>query len=128
MANVSHATLTDPNLHEPKGVAAASADSIYQANGSGSGSWKLPIKKYSISITPSSVTAQLTAEQTFTCSGLASATDTIIGVSGPAPTAGTGIVGWRCSADNTVAITFTNPTAGNLTPAAGTYIVFAHRA
>ena len=39
MANVNHSTLTDPYLHEPKGVASASAGSIYVANGSGSGSW-----------------------------------------------------------------------------------------
>ena len=39
MANVNHSTLTDPYLHEPKGVAAATNGSIYIANGSGSGSW-----------------------------------------------------------------------------------------
>lgn len=39
MANVQHSTLTDPNLHEPKGIAAASADQIYRSNGSGSGTW-----------------------------------------------------------------------------------------
>jgi len=39
MANVNHSTLTDPYLHEPKGVAAASSGDVYVANGSGSGSW-----------------------------------------------------------------------------------------
>lgn len=39
MVNVNHSTLTDPYLHEPKGVAAASNGSVYVANGSGSGSW-----------------------------------------------------------------------------------------
>ena len=39
MANVQHSTLTDPNLHEPKGIAAASADQVYRSNGSGSGTW-----------------------------------------------------------------------------------------
>ena len=39
MANVNHSTLTDPYLHEPKGVAAASAGSVYIADGSGSGDW-----------------------------------------------------------------------------------------
>lgn len=34
-----HATLTGADLHEPKGVAAASANTVYIANGSGSGSW-----------------------------------------------------------------------------------------
>ena len=39
MANVNHSTLTDPYLHEPKGVAAASSGDVYVANGSGSGAW-----------------------------------------------------------------------------------------
>ena len=39
MANVNHSTLTDPYLHEPKGVASASSGEVYVANGSGSGTW-----------------------------------------------------------------------------------------
>lgn len=39
MANVQHSSLTDPNLHEPKGIAAASANQLYLSNGSGSGTW-----------------------------------------------------------------------------------------
>jgi hypothetical protein len=39
MANVNHSSLTDPYLHEPKGVATAASGDIYIANGSGSGSW-----------------------------------------------------------------------------------------
>tara|TARA_R110002051_G_scaffold66537_1_gene120555 strand:+ start:1888 stop:2352 length:465 start_codon:yes stop_codon:yes gene_type:complete len=34
-----HSTLTGSDLHEPKGTAAANADQIYIANGSGSGAW-----------------------------------------------------------------------------------------
>jgi hypothetical protein len=45
MANVNHATLTDPFLHEPKGIAAATADRVYIANGSGSGVWT-PLARY----------------------------------------------------------------------------------
>lgn len=40
MANVNHSSLTDPYLHEPKGVAAASSGKVYVSNGSGSGTWK----------------------------------------------------------------------------------------
>ena len=40
MANVSHSTLTDPYLHEPKGVAAATVDKVYVSDGAGSGAWK----------------------------------------------------------------------------------------
>jgi len=36
---VSHASLTGAELHEPKGVASAGADTVYRANGSGSGTW-----------------------------------------------------------------------------------------
>ena len=39
MANVQHSTLTDPNLHEPKGIASASANQVYISDGSGSGDW-----------------------------------------------------------------------------------------
>ena len=35
-----HNTLTDPELHEPKGVSTASADTVYVAGGSGTGTWK----------------------------------------------------------------------------------------
>jgi hypothetical protein len=36
---VAHASLTGANLHEPKGAASASADTVYVADGAGSGSW-----------------------------------------------------------------------------------------
>lgn len=39
MANVQHSALTGAELHEPKGAAAASADTVYVANGAGSGAW-----------------------------------------------------------------------------------------
>ena len=40
MANVQHSALTDPNIHEPKGVAVATADQLYVANGAASGVWR----------------------------------------------------------------------------------------
>lgn len=40
MANVSHASLTGTNLHEPKGIASAVANQCYVSNGSGSGVWQ----------------------------------------------------------------------------------------
>ena len=42
MPNVQHSVLTDPNLHEPKGVSTALEGQVYRANGSGSGSWRFP--------------------------------------------------------------------------------------
>lgn len=40
MANIDHSTLTGSALHEPKGVALASSNTVYVADGSGSGTWK----------------------------------------------------------------------------------------
>jgi len=42
MATVQHSALTDPNLHEPKGVSTAASGKVYVANGSGSGAWLYP--------------------------------------------------------------------------------------
>jgi hypothetical protein len=42
LANVQHNALTDPNIHEPKGITSAVNGEVYMANGSGSGTWKLP--------------------------------------------------------------------------------------
>jgi hypothetical protein len=40
--SIQHASISDPHIHEPKGVASAAADSVYFADGAGSGDW-LPI-------------------------------------------------------------------------------------
>ena len=34
-----HVSITDPEIHEPKGIATASLGEIYVANGTGSGTW-----------------------------------------------------------------------------------------
>lgn len=40
MATVQHSAITDPDIHEPKGIASASSGQVYVANGSNSGSWE----------------------------------------------------------------------------------------
>lgn len=40
MANIQHSTVTDPNIHEPKGASTASVDTVYVSTGVGSGQWK----------------------------------------------------------------------------------------
>lgn len=40
MANKQHVDIADPDIHEPKGVSTALANTAYVANGSGSGVWK----------------------------------------------------------------------------------------
>lgn len=72
-----------------------------------------------VSITPASVLAATTAEQTFTVPGVQ--TGDFVFVTSPSITAGTGIVNARVSAAGSVAIAFVNATAGALTPAAGSY-------
>jgi hypothetical protein len=42
MANKEHNTITDPEIHEPKGVSTALVGQVYVANGSGSGTWQIP--------------------------------------------------------------------------------------
>lgn len=42
MPNVAHSTITDPNIHEPKGAATALAGEVYVADGAASGGWKYP--------------------------------------------------------------------------------------
>src|SRR5690606_1381760 len=37
---IQHEDITDPFIHEPKGAAAASADTVYVANGAGGGTWE----------------------------------------------------------------------------------------
>jgi hypothetical protein len=122
MANVQHKDLPNAELHEPKGVSTATLDSFYVADGAGSGSWKRRLYRYTVSWSPALVAANTSAEQTVTVTGLVLATDTVIGVSKPTAQAGLGIVGWRVSADNTLAVTFGNFTGGGITPtAAETY-------
>lgn len=38
--SVQHAVITDPNIHEPKGIATAAVNTIYKADGLGSGAWE----------------------------------------------------------------------------------------
>lgn len=40
MADLQHKNIPDSELHEPKGVASATLDDVYHADGAGSGVWK----------------------------------------------------------------------------------------
>lgn len=94
----------------------------------GAGTTVTKLAVYTPSLSPSSVAANTTAEQTFTVTGLVTASDTVLVVSKPTAQAGLGIVGWRCSADNTLAITFANVTGSPIVPTASqTYRVVALR-
>lgn len=41
MADIQHVSITDPNIHEPKGASTASAGTVYISDGSGSGAWTI---------------------------------------------------------------------------------------
>jgi len=43
VANQTHSAITDPDIHEPKGVSTAAKGRSYQADGSGSGVWTRPL-------------------------------------------------------------------------------------
>lgn len=79
----------------------------------------------SVSITPGSVGSATVAEQTFTVAGLVTTDRVLVGSYNTGNA--TGVVGARVSAANTLAVRFVNPTAGALTPGAGTYTFFVVR-
>lgn len=91
----------------------------------GAGTAITAINVYTPTLTPASVAADTSAEQTFTVTGL-TVNDKVI-VNGPAQTAGIGIVNARVSAAGTLALTFSNSTAAAATPTAGVYTVVAFR-
>jgi hypothetical protein len=75
--------------------------------------------RVSQSLTPASVGAATCAEQNFTVTGLA--VGDFVDLTPPSITAGVAPVCARVSAANTLTVTFCNPTAGALVPAAGVY-------
>lgn len=80
---------------------------------------------YTQTITPAQVAQATVAEQTFTVTGLTTADKVVVnpGVISNA----VGVGGWRVSAADTLAVQFINPTAGALTPTAGTWTILALR-
>lgn len=91
----------------------------------GGGTAITKIVVYSQTITPASVAAAVCAEQTFTVTGLTTADKVLYNP--PATGNATSAAQARVSAANTLAVMYCNPTAGALTPGAGTGIVVAFR-
>lgn len=83
------------------------------------------IRVYSEALTPASVAANTTAEQTFTVTGLA--TSDIVVVNKPSLDAGIGIANARVSATDTLAITYINATGGAIVPTSETYNILTVR-
>src|SRR5210317_626706 len=65
---VQHNAITDPDIHEPKGIAAATTGKVYVSNGASSGEWKYaPGKAHAeIYITSGATTHTLAAASAFT--------------------------------------------------------------
>jgi hypothetical protein len=72
--------------------------------------------QHQVTLSPASVAANTSAEQTFTVPGLT--VGGVVYVNKPTAQAGLGIVGARISANNTLAITFGNFTASPIVPTA----------
>jgi hypothetical protein len=84
-----------------------------------------PESTYRATLTPASVAANTSAEQTFSVPGLV--VGDVVGVNPPSLQAGLAIAHARVSATDTLAIAWINATAGPLTPPSGTYLVAAVR-
>ena len=74
---------------------------------------------YDESLTPASVGANSIAQESFSVPG-ARTGDVILAVSPPA-SLNVGVAGFRIDADDSVELTFVNPTAGALSPTSGTW-------
>lgn len=80
-----------------------------------------------LTLSPTIVAMNTSAEQTFSVKGLKT-TDTVVNISKPTTQAGLGIAGARISAKETLAITFMNATGSGITPTANeVYIVIVAR-
>jgi hypothetical protein len=79
------------------------------------------MQRFHVQLTPVSVAANTTAEQTFTVSGLIASTSVV--VHEPYVVSGVALVGARVSAANTLALNFANTTGSALYPPAGDYNV-----
>jgi hypothetical protein len=84
------------------------------------------IMTFVVAVTPASVGAAATAEQTVSVTGILS-TDLVEVVQQPARTNSTAAVGARASAANQISVTYVNPTAGALTPPSGNYTFLVFR-
>ena len=82
-----------------------------------------------VTLSPAAVVKATAVEQTFTVTGLSlgdslQAPDQILGISKATEQSGLTVAGARVSAANTIAIKFSNPTAGDITPTAAEVYTF----
>lgn len=87
--------------------------------------WK--IGTFSVTITPSAVSATTAPVQNFAATGIGLLTTDAIVVTPPGATAGVALATAWVSAADQLSVQFVNPTAGSLTPPAGAYLVTVFR-
>lgn len=85
------------------------------------------IGRFAISLTPSSVATITAPVQNFAATGIGLLTTDSVVVTPPGATAGVAQAAAWVSAADQLSIQFVNPTAGPLTPPAGTYLVDVFR-
>lgn len=85
------------------------------------------IGTFAISLTPAAVLTITAVDQTFAATGIGLKTTDRVVVTPPSTVAGVIQGGAYVSAPDTLAIQFVNPTAGSVTPPAGTYYVTVFR-
>lgn len=113
--------MADSNFGTPAKDGGVTADSTII----GGGTRVKKLQMYSAVLSPAAVAINTTAEQIFAVAGVIAATDTVLEAIKAAPQAGLGIVGSRVTTDGNIGITFSNNTAGAITPtAAETYKFF----
>jgi hypothetical protein len=120
MATINHKDIPDGERHEPKGAATATAGQVYVASGSGSGTWRSIISKFTASLTPTVVSAHTNSVQVYTVTGITTS-QTLLNIIPPSTTGDTVIGSARITAANEVTVTWGNVQNSNRTPPAGTY-------
>ena len=80
-----------------------------------------PLVVYTQTLSPLAVSANTTAEQTFTVSGLVASSP--VWVNKPSYTSGLAILGCRVSSANTLAINYANLTSASITPPSESYLI-----
>lgn len=80
-----------------------------------------PMQVYSVAFDPAAVAPNTAVEQGITVTGLVASTPVL--VNNLNPTSGLGIIGYRVSATNVLAVLFANPTGTTINSPTGTFVV-----
>ncbi len=85
------------------------------------------MKVYVFTYDPTTILTIDSQEDTVTVAGLDASRDVVINLIKPTVTTGASICNVRISADDTLAVEWTNPTAGSVNPASETYTLVVAR-